>query len=152
MSQVNEYSLDEILEKNGIKKKFLELGLDINLEIIRYTRGLIEQKEGKKWAFYAKKPLFQARIEVFDTLRDVDTKLRAFSTYPQINPIAFNESLKQTLRERSITGKFDYRTLKQYKKLIFDFIRFNSDKNPNGDVIDLFGFIEAINKEEQKKK
>ena len=96
--------------------------------------------------------MFQARIEVFHTLRDVDTKLRAFSTYPQINHIAFNESLKQTLRERSTTGKFDYRTLKQYKKLIFDFIRFNSDKNPNGDVIDLFGFTEAINKEEKKKK
>ena len=152
MSQVNEYSLDEILEKNGIKKKFLELGLDINLEIIRYTRGLIEQKEGKKWAFYAKKPLFQARIEVFDTLRDVDTKLRAFSTYPQINSITFNETLKKTLKERSNSGNFDYRTLSKYKKLIFDFIRFNSDSNPNGDIKDLFGFTEAINKEEQKKK
>ena len=152
MSQVNEYSLDEILEKNGIKKKFLELGLDLNSEIIRFTRGLIETKEGKNWAFWQKKPLFQARKEVFDTIRDVDSKLREFSTYPQINSITFNETLKKTLRERSSSTKFDYRTLSKYKKLIFDFIRFNSNSNPNGDIKDLFGFTEAINKEEQKKK
>ena len=152
MSQTTtDYSLDEILDKNGIKKKFLELGLDLNLEVIRYARGLIEQKEGKKWAFWQKKPLSQARSEVFDTIRDVDGKLREFSSYPQINSIAFNETLKKTLRERSTTGKFDYRTLSKYKKLIFDFIRFNSNSNPNTDVIDLFGFTESIEKEYHKK-
>ena len=152
MSQTTEYTLDEILEKNGMKKKFLELGLDLNSEVIRFTRGLIEMKEGKKWAFWQKKPLFQARKEVFDTIRDVDSRFREFSTYPQINSITFNEILKKVLRERSNSGNFDYRTLSKYKKLIFDFIRFNSDSNPNGDIKDLFGFTEAINKEEQKKK